>query len=130
MIVVDASCLLELLLQSAKSEEIGDRLLAHDGALCAPHLIDVEVSHVLRRYWLAGDLSEQRGREAIADMADFPIERFSHVELLHRCWQLRNNLTAYDAMYIALAEALDATLLTYDQRLADSAGHKAQVEKL
>lgn len=132
MIVVDASCILELLLRSPRSEnrceEIEARLLSHDGALCAPHLIDVEVSHVLRRYSLSGELSAQRGREALADLADFSVDRFSHVELLPRMWQLRNNFSAYDAAYLALAEALRAPLVTCDKKLAVGKGHHVTIE--
>jgi len=132
MIVVDASCILELLLRSPRSgtrcEKIEARLLSHDGALCAPHLIDVEVSHSLRRYSLSGELSAKRGREALTDLADFPLERFSHVELLPRMWQLRDNFTAYDAAYLALAEALRAPLMTRDKRLATGRGHHVTIE--
>jgi len=93
MIVVDASCVLELLLQASRSKKVEERLLSHDGSLCAPHLLDVEVSHVLRRFSLAGELSDERGREAIADLADFPLERFPHTELLPRIWELRANFS-------------------------------------
>jgi len=130
MLVVDASCLLELLLRFTGSEAIQQRLFAREQSLCAPQLIDIEVSHVLRRYWLAKELSAKRGSEAIADLEDFPLERFPHTVLLPRIWQLRNNLTAYDAAYVALAEAIDAPLVTCDAKLARSTGHRATIEVL
>jgi len=128
MLVVDASCLLELLLQLKSSETVRQRLLLQDQSLCAPQLIDIEVSHVLRRYWLAKELSTKRGHDALVDLKDFPLERFEHTVLLSRIWQLRNNLTAYDAAYVALAEALDAPLVTCDAKLARSTGHGATIE--
>jgi len=128
VIVVDASCLVELLLQRSVSEEIASRLNSHAGQLCAPSLLDIEVAHVLRRYALLKELSAKRGDEAIEDLADFPIQRYPHTLLLKRIWDLRKNLTAYDAAYIALAEALDATLVTCDKKLANSTGHRARVE--
>jgi len=128
MLVVDASCLLELLLQPRNSETIRQRLLLQGQPLCAPQLIDIEVSHVLRRYWLAKELSTERGHDALVDLEDFPLERFGHTALLPRIWQLRNNLTAYDAAYVALAESLDAPLVTCDAKLARSTGHGATIE--
>ncbi|MFV2065988.1 MAG: type II toxin-antitoxin system VapC family toxin [Pirellulales bacterium] len=128
MTVIDASCMLELLLRGPVCRAIEERLLAHDGALSAPHLLDVEVSQVLRRYWLGGQLLEERGREAIADLEDFPLERYPHWALLPRIWKLRDNVTAYDAAYVALAEALDAPLITCDKKLARSTGHAATIE--
>lgn len=130
MIVFDASCLLELLLRSSNSQAVENRLQMSDVSLCAPHLIDIEVSHVLRRYVIAGGLSEEYGREAIADLEDFPLRRYPHTELLPRMWQLRENLTAYDAAYVALAEILDAPLVTCDKKLANSSGHVATIELL
>jgi predicted nucleic acid-binding protein len=83
---------------------------------------------VVRRYAAAGEVDAERGREALADLADFPLRRYPHDFLLTRVWELRNNLTAYDAVYVALAEALGAPLLTRDRRLAAAPGHHAQVE--
>ncbi len=128
MIVVDASALLEVLLGTPASDAIEERLFAARETLHAPHLLDVEVTQVLRRYTAAGDIDEERGRAALADLADLPLRRYPHGFLLSRVWELRNNLTAYDAAYVALAEALDATLLTRDRRLATAAGHRARVE--
>jgi predicted nucleic acid-binding protein len=89
--------------------------------LHAPHLVDVEVTHALRRYAAAGDIDRERGSAALADLADFPVRRYPHTVLLPRVWELRSNFTAYDAVYVALAEALDASLLTRDHRLAAAA---------
>jgi len=128
MIVLDASVVLEVLLRTPRGRKIEPRLLAGNRALCAPHLLDVEVAQVLRRYERSGELDDQRGHEALQDLADLPIERYPHNLLLDRVWQLRENLTAYDAVYVALAEALNATVLTADRRLADSPGHRARIE--
>ena len=83
---------------------------------------------MIRRYAANGDIDGERGRVALADLADLPVRRYPHDFLLPRIWELRNNLTAYDAAYVALAEALDARLLTRDRRLATAAGHRARVE--
>lgn len=128
MIVVDASCLLEVLLNFSRTKRIMEKLADHEDELCAPSLIDVEVCHVLRRYALLKAISAQRGKEAVEELAEFPLERFPHAVLLPRMWQLRNNFTAYDAAYVALAEALDAVLLTCDKKLASSVGHRATIE--
>lgn len=127
MIVVDASCLLELLLNRPGAKKVLQVLADHD-EFCAPGLIDVEVCHVLRRYALLKQISAQRGKEAVEDLADFPLERYPHTLLVKRVWQLRNNLTAYDAAYVALAEALDVALVTCDQKLGTVKGHRATVQ--
>lgn len=128
MIVVDASALLEVLLRTPMAEAIEARLFDARESTHAPHLLDVEVTQVLRRYAAGGEIDEDRGRAALADLGDFPLRRYPHGFLLPRVWELRNNLTAYDAVYVALAEALDAPLLTCDRRLATAAGHNARVE--
>lgn len=128
MIVIDASALLEVLLRTAAAEATERRLFAPGQTLHAPHLLDVEVAQVIRRYAAIGDIDGDRGRAALTDLADFPIQRYPHVVLLPRMWVLRHNLTAYDASYVALAEALDAVLLTRDKRLAAAAGHRARIE--
>lgn len=128
MIVLDASAAIEVLLATAAGERCAERLFAPGESLHAPHLIDVEVAQVLRRYAGAGELPEQRGRGALADLLAMPLERYPHEPLLHRVWELRRNLTAYDAVYVALAEALEAPLLTRDARLARSRGHQAHIE--
>ena len=128
MIVVDASALLEALLGTAASAAVTRRIFEAGQTLHAPHLLDVEVAQVLRRYAIAGDLDDQRARAALDDLADFPIRRYPHGLLFPRAWELRNNFSVYDAVYVALAEALDAPLLTRDRRLANAAGKHVSVE--
>jgi predicted nucleic acid-binding protein len=128
MIVVDASAALEVLLRTSAALAVEERLFAPGEALHAPHVIDLEVAQVLRRYAAAGQISAERGRIALADFADFPVQRYPHSILLPRIWDLRRNLTAYDAAYVALAEALDAPLLTRDGKLAAAAGIGARIE--
>jgi predicted nucleic acid-binding protein len=128
LIVVDASALLEALLRTPSAKAVEDRLFAPRQTLHAPHLLDVEVAQVIRRYALNGEIEGARGGLALADLADLPLRRYPHDFLLPRIWDLRANLTAYDAAYVALAEALDAPLLTRDRRLAAAAGHRARIE--
>lgn len=128
MIVVDASALIEVLLRTPAAQAVERRLFDTRRTLHAPHLLDVEVAQVIRRYAASGEIDAERGRAALIDLADLPLQRYPHDFLLPRVWDLRNNLTAYDAVYITLAEALDAPLLTRDQRLAAAAGHHARVE--
>jgi predicted nucleic acid-binding protein len=128
MIVVDASALLEVLLRMSAAKAVEDRLFAPRQTLHAPHLLDLEVAQVIRRYAANGEIDGERGREALADLADLPLRRYPHDFLLPRIWDLRSNLTAYDAAYVALAEALETPLLTRDRRLAAAAGDRAQIE--
>lgn len=128
MIVVDASAALEVLLRTPAAKAVEERLFDPAQTLHAPHLIDVEVAQVLRRYAASGEADAERCRVALADLADLPLTRYPHDILLQRAWELRGNLTAYDAVYVALAEALDAPLLTRDQRLANAPGHRARIE--
>ena len=128
MTVVDASALLEVLLRTPAAAAVEERLFDPKETLHAPHLIDIEVAQVLRRYASAGEASEARCREALTDLADLPLTRYPHDFLLLRVWELRGNLTAYDAVYVSLAEVLDAPLVTRDQRLANSPGHGARIE--
>ena len=128
MIVVDASALLESLLRTSVAQAVDSRLFGPRQTLHAPHLLDIEVAQVVRRYAATGEIDQERGRAALADLADFPVRRYPHTFLLPRVWDLRNNLTAYDAVYVALAEALDAPLLTRDQRLATATGHHATIQ--
>jgi predicted nucleic acid-binding protein len=128
VIVVDASALVDVLLRAPTARAVEDRLFASGKTLHAPHLLDVEVAHVIRRYAATGEIDGERGRLAFIDLADMAVRRYPHDVLLPRIWQLRNNLTAYDAAYVALAEALDAPLLTRDKRLAAAAGHQARIE--
>ena len=128
MIVVDASALIEVLLNTADAPRLAERLFAEGETLHAPHLLDVEVAQVLRRYVLSRLFGAERGVEALEDLADFPIARYSHQPFLPRIWELRHNVTAYDAAYLALAEALAAPLVTRDAKLASATGHQARIE--
>ena len=128
MIVPDASVILELLLRTPVASGIESRLFGGADTLHAPALLDIEVAQVLRRYESRGEISAQRGRLAIELLATFPIERYPHRDLLPRIWDLRRNLTAYDAAYIALAEALDATFLTRDARISKAPGTGVRME--
>jgi predicted nucleic acid-binding protein len=127
MIVVDASVVVEVLLGTAAGRAAADRLFARGESLHAPELVDVEVAQVIRRYASIGELKPARAREAIADLEELPIRRYAHIDLLPRIWELRHNLTAYDAAYLALAEALRAPLLTRDTGLASARG-RATIE--
>ena len=130
MIVLDASALLEVLLRTPAAAALDQRLFQPGQTLHAPHLIDVEIAQVIRRYAANGEISAERGRLALDDFAAFRLHRYSHDILLPRVWELRHNLTAYDAVYVALAEALEAPLLTRDRRLAAATAHHARVEVL
>jgi predicted nucleic acid-binding protein len=129
VIVVDASVLLEVLLRSPAGRLMEGRLFTEpQQTLHAPHLVDAEVAQALRRYAALGNIDAERGRAAIADLVDFPVRRYPHEFLLTRVWEMRSNITVYDGLYVVLAEALDATLLTRDRRLAAAATHHAHVE--
>ncbi|MEO7360302.1 MAG: type II toxin-antitoxin system VapC family toxin [Gemmatimonadaceae bacterium] len=128
MIVADASIIVDILLRAPGVESIDARLFDTNESLHAPHLIDVEVAHVLRKYALRGELTETRGKSAMVLLQRFPITRHAHEPLLSRIWKLRDNLSAYDATYVALAEGLDATLVTRDAPLSSSSGHMARIE--
>jgi predicted nucleic acid-binding protein len=128
VIVVDASALIEVILRTPAAGAVESRLFEARETLHAPHLLDVEAAQVVRRYAANGEIDAERGRLALIDLAEFPLQRYPHTLLLPRIWELRNNLTAYDAAYVALAEALDAPLLTRDQRLANAAGTRARIE--
>ncbi len=128
MIVVDASALLEFLLQTPLGTRVEGRLFKGVDEFHAPHLIDVEVTQALRRLTRSGDLAQDRAAEALLDLGDFDLHRHGHLDLLTRAWKMRENVTAYDAMYVALAEGLDALLVTCDRRLAHAGGHRARLE--
>ena len=128
MIVIDASAVIELLLQTALGRRVEARALDPDERLHAPHLLDIEVTSVLRRMVQLKEVSASRAQQALDDHLSLLIERSAHRELVHRAWDLRESVTAYDGAYIALAEALDAPLLTCDGRLARSHGHRASIE--
>lgn len=128
MIVLDASAAVEWLLQTAVGQRIGKRISSHNESLHTPHLLDVDVGHVLRRLVREGVVPEDRAVAAIGDLLDLRISRYPHFVLLRRIWQLRHNFSSYDAAYVVLAEALGARLLTCDRRLASASGHAAEIE--
>jgi predicted nucleic acid-binding protein len=126
--VIDASAVLELLLLTSKAAQLEALVLIPGEQLHAPHLLDVEVTQTLRRLVLAKELSARRAEQALDDYSQLVIERHAHRDLIQRAWQLKDSLTAYDAVYVALAEALDAVLLTCDGRMARSHGHRARIQ--
>ena len=128
MIVLDASAAIDWLLQTAAGQRIERRIYSHNESLHAPHLLDLEVGQVLRRLMREGSVSTDRADRAIEDLLDLRITRYPHFILLPRIWQLRHNLSAYDAAYIVLAEKLGARLVTRDSRLASASGHAAPIE--
>jgi predicted nucleic acid-binding protein len=129
MLVVDASCLYEVLIGAPGAESIRRRLAA-DGDHAAPHIVDVEVFGVVRREHLTGHLDRTEAAQAVEDLEAWPGERFGHRALLPRAWELRDTVRGWDAMYVALAEALDAILVTTDGRLASTTGPPCQIEAL
>jgi predicted nucleic acid-binding protein len=128
VIVVDASALLEFLLQTSTGIRVEARLFRDEDELHAPHLLDVEVVQGLRRLVRTGELSSRRADEAIADLTDLDLHRHAHLDFLGRAWKLRDNISAYDAMYVALAEAIAAPVVTCDKPLGKAAGHRAWIE--
>ena len=130
MIVVDSSAVTEVVLRLSAAAAVESRVHDMRETLHAPCLIDVEVAHIVRHAIIRGEIDEERGQLAFQALADFPVHRHAHLALLPRIWDLRHNLTAYDAVYVALAEALDAPLVTRDRRLAGSSGHGARIELL
>lgn len=129
MLVVDASVLVVALADDGPDgDHARGRLRAE--RLAAPELIDLEVGSVLRRQDRAGQVDSRRAEMALNDLAAMPLQRAAHISLLGRCWELRSNLTFYDAAYVALAEALDVTLLTGDRRLTRAAGPFCSIETI
>jgi predicted nucleic acid-binding protein len=128
VIVLDASSAIEWLLQTRTGTRVAQRILSSGETLHAPHMLDVEVTQVFRRHVARGAVTASRAEEALQDLLDLRVRRYSHVFFLRRVWELRNTLTAYDAVYVALAEALDATLLTCDGKIASAPGHHANVQ--
>jgi predicted nucleic acid-binding protein len=128
VIVVDASALLEFLLQTSVGARVEARLFRDEDELHAPHLLDVEVVQGLRRLVRTGEVPSGRAAEAIGDLTDLDLHRHAHVDLMARAWKLRDNISAYDAMYVALAEAIEATIITSDGPLAKAPGHHARIE--
>lgn len=130
MIVVDASVIVASLLSTAGAGALARERLRLDPDLQVPHLLDVEVAAALRRRVRLGQTDLALATEALADLADLAALRWDHEPLLARVWELRENVTAYDAVYVALAEALDAPLVTSDARLARAPGLSCQVQVL
>lgn len=128
MIVLDASAVLELLLNTVVGRRVAERIAPPGITLHAPHLIDLEVAQILRRYVLRGTIEAQRGALALEHLTLLDLERYAHDLLLPRIWALRENVTAHDAAYVALAETLGASLMTTDRRLAGAAGIRARIE--
>jgi predicted nucleic acid-binding protein len=129
MLVVDASCLYEVVADSAQAEQVRGRLRA-DTDHAAPHIVDAEVLGIIRRDRLLGRLDETAALQAVEDLRDWPAERYGHRLLLARAWELRDRVRSWDALYVALAEALDATLITLDERLGHVSGVDCRVEVL
>ena len=130
MIVVDASAMMEFLLQTPLGARVEARLFRDGEEFHSPHLMDVEVTQGFRRLVRSGEVSAIRAAEVLADLNDLDLHRHAHLDLLIRAWQLRENVTAYDAMYVALAEALDATMITCDSPLTKAPGHRARIEAI
>ena len=128
MIVLDASAALEWLFETPTGIKIGERLFSRSVSHHAPHLIDVEVAQVLRRYVRHKAITVDLAQEALKDFSDLPLIRYPHAFLIPRVFDLRDTLTAYDAVYVALAELLDVPLLTCDRRIAAASGHHATIE--
>ncbi len=127
MIVVDASVLANAIADDGTDGHRARAELRAGGELAAPDLIDVETTAVLRKRWLAGTINEERFGQAIDDLHDLSIDRYPTLPLIRRAYELRANVTAYDASYVALAELLDCELLTGDQRLANATGPRCTI---
>jgi len=128
MIVVDASVAFEIVLRTTLGMQAGKRLISED--IHVPHLVDVEIASAIRRQYLAEKLGMDAAEEALLALMEWPLIRHEHTPLLPRIWALRHGISAYDACYVALAETLDAPLLTCDARLANAHGHGAKIELL
>lgn len=130
MIVLDASAAVEWLLQTPAGQRIEERIFSRHQTLHTVHLLDVEFAQVLRRLVRERTITPRRADEAIQDLSALRIARYAPVLLLPRIWRLRQNLSACDASYVALAEELQAPLITRDRRLAAASGHSAEIEVL
>jgi predicted nucleic acid-binding protein len=127
MLVVDASCLFEVVASTPAADGIR-AALREDEEQAAPHLLDAEVLGIIRKHHELGRLDDTAASQAVMDLRDWPGERFGHRSLLDRAWQLRATIRGADALYVALAEVLDATLLTLDARLARAPGPRCRVQ--
>ena len=126
--VIDSSAALELLLDTARGRRLNERIRAESVEIHAPHLVDLEIAQVLRRYVLRGSLDAARGMRALRHWRSLQVERYEHRRFLDRVWELRHNVSAYDAVYVALAEALSTVLFTADRRLAAAPGLAGRIE--
>lgn len=120
MIVLDASAAVDWLLQTQPGKQIEERIYSRNESLHSPHLLDLEVAQTLRRLVRDADISATRADQALQDLLDLRVTRYPHYVLLPRIWQLRQNVTAYEAAYVALAEKLGAPLITRDTRLSSA----------
>lgn len=127
MIVVDASCLYEVVADAALAEQVRARLAA-DTDQAAPHLIDAEVLGIIRRDRMLGRLDDTAARQAVDDLRAWPGERFGHRSLLERAWELRAAVRTWDALYVALAEVLEARLITLDAKMASVPGLECEID--
>ena len=127
MLIVDASCLYEVVADGVQAASLRTRM-ARDADQVAPHVVDAEVLGIIRRDLMRGRLDRTAASQAVEDLRDWPGERYGHRVLLARAWELRDRVRTWDALYIALAEALDGTLLTLDGRLGRVAGLECSVE--
>jgi len=128
VIVLDASAAIDWLLQTAVGQQIEKRIYSRGESLHAPHLLDLEVAQVLRRLVREAAVSAPRADQAILDLLDLRITRYPHFVFLPRIWRFKYNFSAYDAAYLALAETLDATLLTRDSRLSSAFARGVKIE--
>jgi predicted nucleic acid-binding protein len=129
MLVVDASCLYAVVADTPDGERVRSRLML-DQDLAAPHVADVEVLGIIRRDRMLGRLDPTAASQAVDDLRDWPGERYGHRAFLARAWELRDRVRLWDAMYVVLAEVLDATLLTLEARLAGVPGWDREIEVL
>jgi len=130
VIVIDASVLANVVADDGKDGDAARAYVRGAGELMAPDLVDVETVSVLRRLWLAKDLSARRFRAAIEDLEVLPVERYPTLPLMARAYELRANVTVYDAAYVALAEVLACPLVTADERLAKAPGPTCTIQLL
>jgi predicted nucleic acid-binding protein len=128
VIVLDASAAIDWLLQTSAGQQIESRIYARGESLHAPHLLDLEVAQVLRRLVRELAVSAQRADQALQDLLNLRVTRYPHFVFLPQIWRLRNNLSAYDAAYVVLAEKLGATLVTHDARLASASARGVSIE--
>ena len=127
MLIVDAASLYHVIIDAPRADEIR-ALLLEDSDLAAPHIVDVEVLGLIRRDYLLGELDSTAARLAVEDLRDWPGVRFPHQPFIERAWQIRQNVRTWDAFYVALAEAMDATLVTRDRRLARAPGLRCRIQ--